>query len=134
VSGASTITQQVIRNIYRFRRTIPAKIAEAWLAVRLEHTLSKGEILAQYLNRISYGRQAYGIEAASRFYFDKPALDLSPSEAAYLAALPARPDCSSPRGTRPFFEPGETPSSGRWPGTDFSRPAPFPGLWPSPSA
>ena len=91
VSGASTITQQVIRNIYRFRRTIPAKIAEAWLAVRLEHTLSKGEILAQYLNRIAYGRQAYGIEAASRFYFDKPALDLSPSEAAYLAALPRSP-------------------------------------------
>ncbi len=91
VSGASTITQQVIRNIYRFPRTIPAKIAEAWLAVRLEHTLSKGEILAQYLNRIAYGRQAYGIEAASRFYFDKPALDLSPSEAAYLAALPRSP-------------------------------------------
>ena len=91
VSGASTITQQLVRNIYHFPRTVPSKIAEAWLAVRMEHTLSKEEILTQYLNRISFGRQAYGLEAASRFYFDKPALDLSPAEAAYLAALPRSP-------------------------------------------
>jgi len=91
VSGASTITQQLVRNIYHFPRTWPAKIAEAWLAVRLEHTLSKTEILSQYLNRIAYGRQAFGIEAAARFYFDKPARDLSPAEAAYLTALPRAP-------------------------------------------
>jgi len=91
VSGASTITQQLVRNIYHFPRTIPFKIAEGWLAVRMEHTLSKEEILVQYLNRIAYGRQAFGIEAAARFYFDKPALDVSPAEAAYLAALPRSP-------------------------------------------
>lgn len=91
VSGASTITQQLVRNIYHFPRTISAKIAESWLAVRIEHTLSKEEILTQYLNRIAYGRQAYGLESAARFYFDKPALDLSPAEAAYLAALPRSP-------------------------------------------
>lgn len=91
VSGASTITQQVVRNIYHFPRTWPAKLAEAWLAVRLEHTLSKSEILSQYLNRIAYGRQAYGLEAAARFYFDKPARDLSPAEAAYLTVLPRAP-------------------------------------------
>ena len=91
MSGASTITQQLVRNMYHFRRTVPAKIAEAWLALRLEATLSKGEILVQYLNRIAYGRQAYGVEAAARFYFDKPARDLSPAEAAYLTALPRAP-------------------------------------------
>jgi len=91
VSGASTITQQLVRNLYRFPRTVPSKIAEAWLAVRLEHTLSKEEILIQYLNRIAYGRQAYGIEAAARFYFDKPATDLSLAEASYLTSLPRAP-------------------------------------------
>jgi penicillin-binding protein 1C len=91
VSGASTITQQLVRNIYRFPRSIPSKIVEAWLAVRLEHTLSKEEILIQYLNRIAYGRQAFGIEAAARFYFDKPAADLSLAEASYLASLPRAP-------------------------------------------
>jgi len=96
VSGASTITQQVIRNVYRFRRTLPAKLAEAWLAVRLEATLSKEEILAQYLNRIPYGNLAYGIEAAGRLYFDKPASDLSLAEASFLAALPRSPSALNP--------------------------------------
>ncbi|MBN1939393.1 MAG: penicillin-binding protein 1C [Candidatus Aminicenantes bacterium] len=91
VSGASTISQQLVRNIYHYPRTIPSKIAETWLALRLERTLSKGDILVQYLNRVAYGRQAYGLEAAARFYFDKPARDLSPSEAAYLTALPRAP-------------------------------------------
>jgi penicillin-binding protein 1C len=96
VSGASTITQQVIRNIYRFRRNIFAKTREAWLAVRLEHTLSKDEILVQYLNRISYGNQAFGIEAAARLYFDKPASDLSLAESALLAVLPRAPSELNP--------------------------------------
>jgi penicillin-binding protein 1C len=100
ISGASTITQQVIRNIYRHPRTLPAKIVEAWLAVRLEHTLSKEEILGQYLNRIPYGNQAFGIEAASRLYFGKPASDLSLAESAFLAALPR-----SPTDLNPFRDP-----------------------------
>lgn len=96
VSGASTITQQVIRNVYHMPRTLPAKIHEAWLAVRLDHTLSKDEILIQYLNRISYGNQAFGIEAAARLYFDKPAAFLGLAESAFLAALPRAPTLLNP--------------------------------------
>jgi len=96
VSGASTITQQVIRNIYHFRRNVLAKVKEAWLAVRLERTLTKDEILVQYLNRISYGNQAFGVEAAARLYFDKPSEDLSLAEAAFLAALPRSPSELNP--------------------------------------
>ncbi len=96
VSGASTITQQVVRNVYRFRRNLFSKIVEAWLAVRLEHSLSKGEILVQYLNRISYGNQTYGIEAASRLYLDKPSSDLSLAEAAFLVTLPRSPSRLNP--------------------------------------
>ncbi|MGD0782785.1 MAG: penicillin-binding protein 1C [Candidatus Aminicenantales bacterium] len=96
VSGASTITQQVIRNVYHLPRTLPAKVHEAWLAVRLDHTLSKDEILIQYLNRISYGNQSYGIEAASCLYFDKPAAFLSLAESAFLAALPRAPALLNP--------------------------------------
>ncbi len=96
VSGASTITQQVVRNIYHFRRRLPAKVLEAWLAVRLDHTLSKEKILVQYLNRISYGNQAFGIEAAARQYFDKPASHLSLAESAFLAALPRAPTLLNP--------------------------------------
>jgi len=96
VSGASTITQQVVRNIFHFRRSLLGKVLEAWLAVRLEHTLSKDEILVQYLNRISYGNQAYGIEAASQLYFDKSASDLSLAEAAFLSTLPRAPSELNP--------------------------------------
>lgn len=96
VSGASTITQQVVRNIYRGPRTLSAKVKEAWLALRLEHTITKNEILVQYLNRISYGNQTYGVEAASRLYFDKPASALSAAESAFLAALPRSPSSDNP--------------------------------------
>jgi penicillin-binding protein 1C len=96
VSGASTITQQVVRNTYHFKRALVNKALEAWLAVRLEHTLSKAEILVQYLNRISYGNQAYGIEAAARLYFDKPASDLGLAESAFLAGLPRAPSDLNP--------------------------------------
>jgi penicillin-binding protein 1C len=96
VSGASTISQQVVRNIYRHRRTLFAKMVEIWLALRLEHTVSKEEILTQYLNRIYYGNQAYGIAAASKLYFDKPASDLSLAEAAFLAGLPRSPTALNP--------------------------------------
>ncbi len=99
VSGASTITQQLVRNIYHSRRSVLAKAFEAWMAVRLEHTLNKNEILVQYLNRIPFGNQAYGIEAAARLYFDKPAGQLSLAEAAFLAGLPRSPSRLNPYGT-----------------------------------
>ncbi len=91
VSGASTITQQLVGNIYWNHRNILSKAFEVWMALRLERCLTKEEILTQYLNRIFYGNQAYGIEAASSLYFDKQASDLSLAEAAFLAGLPRSP-------------------------------------------
>lgn len=96
VSGASTISQQVVRNIYPKRRTFAAKLEEIWLAIRLERTIPKEKILTQYLNRICYGNQAYGIEAASRLYFNKPPSDLSLAESAFLAGLPRSPSTRNP--------------------------------------
>jgi penicillin-binding protein 1C len=96
ISGASTISQQVVRNIYRKRRTFFAKLHEIWMAIRLERSLPKDRILDQYLNRISYGNQAYGIHAASRLYFDKPPSDLSLAESAFLAGLPRSPSTHNP--------------------------------------
>lgn len=96
VSGGSTITQQVARNIYHEPRTIPGKIAEAWLSIRLEMTISKEQILLQYLNRVPYGNGTFGAEAASRLYFDKPVSQVSLAEAAFLAGLPNSPSRSNP--------------------------------------
>ncbi len=96
VSGGSTITEQVIHNIYHLPRTIPGKILEAWYALRLERTISKDQILLQYLNRVPCGNGTYGVEAASRLYFDKPARQLSLAEAAFLAGLPNSPGSSNP--------------------------------------
>jgi len=96
VSGASTITQQLVRNLVPGPRTVWTKLREAWLALRLERTVSKREILTQYINRISYGNQAFGIEAASRLYFDKPSSLLSLAEAAFLAAIPRSPALLNP--------------------------------------
>ncbi|GJQ21941.1 MAG: penicillin-binding protein 1A [Bacteroidia bacterium] len=96
VSGGSTITQQVIRNVYHHPRTISTKLLEAWYALRLEMMQSKEEILEQYLNRVPYGNGLVGAEAAARHYFGKPARDLSPAEAAFLAALPNAPSALNP--------------------------------------
>jgi penicillin-binding protein 1C len=94
--GGSTITQQVIRNIYHRPRTIVNKALEAWQALRLERMMTKQEILEQYLNRAPYGNQLTGIESASRYYFQKPAADLSLAEAAFLAGLPNAPTSLNP--------------------------------------
>ncbi|MDH4196412.1 MAG: penicillin-binding protein 1C, partial [Candidatus Aminicenantes bacterium] len=96
VSGASTISQQVVRNIEPRPRTFGTKAREAWLAMRLERTVSKEEILAQYLNRVPYGNQAFGVDAAARLYFRKPASDVSLAEAAFMAALPRAPSLANP--------------------------------------
>jgi penicillin-binding protein 1C len=88
VSGASTLTQQVIKNVYHFPRNWFWKFVKIWYALRLEVSLSKDEIIIQYLNRIPYGNQSFGINAASWLYFDKPPSHLSLAEAAFLAGLP----------------------------------------------
>jgi penicillin-binding protein 1A len=90
--GGSTITQQVAKNLLQDSSyNIGRKIREAILAFRLESVLTKEEILELYLNQIFLGRNAYGVQAASRAYFDKDVDDLTLSEAAYLAVLPKAP-------------------------------------------
>lgn len=97
VQGGSTITMQLVKNlILTPERTMRRKIQEMRLALALERVLSKEEILELYLNRIYFGEQAYGIEAAARRYFNKPAAELTVQEAALLAALPAAPSRLAP--------------------------------------
>ena len=96
VSGASTITMQLVRAIEPHPRTLTAKLAEAVDALRLERAASKRIILEQYLNRVYYGNGAFGIEAAARLYFDKPAAALSAGEGTLLAVLPRAPRAYDP--------------------------------------
>jgi penicillin-binding protein 1C len=91
VSGGSTITQQLARTLYPRPRNLLWKFIEAITSLRLEIYLTKDEILTYYINRVCFGNQAYGIEAASRLYFDKPSLHLSLAEASFLAGLPCSP-------------------------------------------
>ena len=97
VEGGSTITQQLTKTMFLSReRTLPRKIKEAILAVRLELVFSKDEILEMYLNQIYYGHGTYGVEAASRTYFGKSVKDLSIAECAMIASLPKAPNNYSP--------------------------------------
>jgi len=92
VQGASTITQQLARNLFLTQeRTITRKMKEAFLAIEIERRYSKDEILTMYFNQIYYGNGAYGIEAAAQSFFDKHVGDLNVSESALLAALPRSP-------------------------------------------
>ncbi len=97
--GGSTITQQFIKNVFYAKdRTSIRKVKEIILAIEVEQTYSKDEILTGYLNQIPYGANAYGIEAAAQTYFAKPAKELTLSEAATLAGIPQRPTYYSPYG------------------------------------
>ncbi len=97
VQGGSTITQQVVRNIFLSPdQTLKRKVQEAILAWSLERQLSKTDILELYLNRIYFGDGAYGVEAAAQTYFGKSAAKLDLSEAALLAALPKAPSRLDP--------------------------------------
>ena len=97
VSGGSTLTMQVARTLRgREGRALADKLAEMHLALRLEVRFSKKEILALWLERVPFGNEAYGIEAAARLYFGKPAQDLTPGEAAFLVGLPQSPSRYNP--------------------------------------
>lgn len=103
IAGGSTITQQVARNGLldpqeRAQRTLTRKLRESILAWRLARAYSKEEILALYLNQTYYGHLAYGVEAAARTYFGKPAADLDLAESALLAGLPQAPSLYDPLG------------------------------------
>jgi penicillin-binding protein 1A len=97
VQGGSTITQQLARTLYLgSERTYGRKVAEACIAVELERRWTKERILQTYLNRIYYGRDAHGAEAAARTYFSKPAAELTLAEAALLAGLAQAPSQLDP--------------------------------------
>ena len=95
--GASTITMQVARNFFLGReKTYFRKLNEVMLALAIERSISKEEILELYLNKIYFGHRAYGIAAAARNYFDKPLSDLTVAEMAMLAGLPKSPSRNNP--------------------------------------
>jgi 1A family penicillin-binding protein len=101
LSGGSTITQQLARNVLlspeeRTQRTLTRKLRETILAWRLARTYSKDEILALYLNETYYGNLAYGVEAAAQAYFGKSAAELDLAECALLAGLPQSPALYNP--------------------------------------
>ncbi|KAF1022910.1 MAG: Penicillin-binding protein 1A [Paracidovorax wautersii] len=95
--GASTITMQVARNVYlSSERTYTRKIYEILLTFKLEHLLSKDQILEIYMNQIFLGHRSYGFAAASETYFGKPLKDITIAEAAMLAGLPKAPSANNP--------------------------------------
>ncbi|OGO51679.1 MAG: hypothetical protein A2148_09955 [Chloroflexi bacterium RBG_16_68_14] len=99
--GGSSITQQLVKNVYfspeeRAKRSVQRKLKETVLALELTRKYDKEQILEWYLNLISYGNIYNGVEAASRGYFGKPAQDLTLAEAATLAGIPSCPSCYDP--------------------------------------
>ena len=106
--GGSTLTQQLARNIWEedigYEKRLLRKLKEAQVALELERAYSKEQILEAYMNQVNYDG-VYGIEAASRKYFGKPATQVNPAEAALLAAIPNRP-----RRYNPFLNPEQARS------------------------
>jgi penicillin-binding protein 1A len=101
--GGSTITQQYVKNVLTGpERSVSRKVREAILAIKLEHTTSKREILRGYLNTVYFGHGAYGVQAAARTYFDRDAKDLTLLQSATLAGL-----ISAPSARDPFEHPVE---------------------------
>ena len=97
VEGGSTITQQLVRNLYISReQTVQRKVKEACLASKLDGEWTKQRILTEYLNQVYYGNHAYGIEAAAQTYFSKPASELDLSQSALLAGLTQAPSIYDP--------------------------------------
>ena len=95
--GASTITMQVARNVYlSSEKTFTRKLYEVLLTFKLEHMLTKDQILEIYMNQIFLGNRAYGFAAASEAYFGKPLKDITVAEAAMLAGLPKAPSAYNP--------------------------------------
>src|SRR5258707_14534353 len=95
--GASTITMQVARNFFlSSEKTLTRKLYEALLAFKIEHSLTKEQILELYLNQIYLGQRAYGFGAASQIYYNKPLNQLTLAESAMLAGLPKAPSLDNP--------------------------------------
>jgi len=97
--GGSTITQQLVKNtLLTSEKSYTRKIKEWVLSIKIDNSIPKDKILEFYLNEAPYGGQIYGIEEASKTYFNKDAIDLTLAEAAYLAAIPQSPTILSPYG------------------------------------
>lgn len=97
--GGSTLTQQVVKNVYLTReKTVTRKVKEWVLAIAIEKELTKDEILSVYLNEMPYGGTIYGAQEAAKYFFAKSAGEITLAESAYLAALPQRPSYYSPHG------------------------------------
>jgi len=97
--GGSTITQQLVKNtLLTQEKSYTRKIKEWVLSIKIDNSIPKEKILEYYLNEAPYGGNVYGIEEASRTYFNKKAVDLTLAEAAYLAAIPQSPTLLSPYG------------------------------------
>jgi len=97
--GGSTITQQLVKNtLLTQKKTYARKIKEWVLAIKIDKTLPKEKILEYYLNEAPYGGNVYGIEEASKTYFNKEAFNLTLTEASYLASIPQSPTLLSPYG------------------------------------
>lgn len=97
IAGASTITQQLAKNLYfRFNHSYIRKAAELLVSLVLERRLGKDRILEMYLNIIYFGNGVYGITDAARFYFDKPVAGLSLNQALMIAVIPAAPTRGNP--------------------------------------
>ena len=96
--GASTITQQLVKNVWRRneKRDFKEKMKEAWLAIQLESKLTKSEILEHYLNFVPFGNNAFGVEVAAERYFNKSVGSLTLAESALLAGLVQAPTALDP--------------------------------------
>ena len=102
VRGASTITQQLAKNLYLSRdKSVLRKLRELVIALRMERELTKGRILELYLNVVELGPLVYGFEHGSRYHFDKPVHLLTPAESAFLAAMLPGPRVAYNPETRP---------------------------------
>ncbi|PIP04657.1 penicillin-binding protein [candidate division WWE3 bacterium CG23_combo_of_CG06-09_8_20_14_all_40_14] len=102
LQSGSTLTQQLVKNaLLTNERTINRKIKEILLSLQIERKYSKDDILKMYLNEAPYGGTAYGVEAASQYYFSKSSKDLTLAESALIAGLPQSPSYYSPFGANP---------------------------------
>lgn len=104
VTGGSTITQQLVKNVLlSSERSLPRKIKELMLSIQVDRKYTKDEILEMYLNDVPYGGTAIGVEAASQIYFNKEVKELNLAESAFLAGLPQGPSIYSPFSGNKYY-------------------------------
>src|SRR5260221_7882298 len=114
LQGGSTLTEQFVKNYYTTigtSRSVSTKLKEIFVSIKLSHQKSKDWIMTQYLNTVSFGNNAYGVAAAAQLYFGEPAMKLTVSQAAMLAARVNEPGVFSPD---PHAGEGYTALVGRW--------------------